>query len=100
MPLDFITEKQNYASHIEEIDAADRLYKLMVNHLCEFIVAVRNLSERQVELLLLRAKGFTYEQIGDLLGITKQTVHGSVVKTIRQLEGIAKNMETGLKEKS
>ena len=86
MSLDFITEKQSYSTALEESESTARLYKLMMKNFCEFIVNSRELSERQVEIFLLRAKGFTFEEIGDMLGIRKQTVHESCMKTIQALK--------------
>ncbi len=86
MSLDFITEKQSYSSALDESESTNRLYKLMTKHLCEFIVNSRKLTERQVEIFLLRAKGFTFEEIGDMLGVRKQTVHESFMKTIQALK--------------
>ncbi|MCH7819629.1 MAG: hypothetical protein IIB40_08710 [Candidatus Marinimicrobia bacterium] len=86
MSLDFITEKQSYSAFLEESESTARLYKLMMKNFCEFIVNSRKLSERQVEIFLLRAKGFTFEEIGDMLGIRKQTVHESCMKTIQALK--------------
>jgi len=86
MSLDFITEKQSYSTALEESESSNRLYKLMTRYLCEFIVNSRKLSERQVEIFLLRAKGFTFEEIGNMLGIRKQTVHESFMKTIQSLK--------------
>ena len=86
MSLDFITEKQSYSAFLEESEATAKLYKLMIKNLCEFIVNSRKLTERQVEIFLLRAKGFTFEEIGNMLGIRKQTVHESCMKTIQLLK--------------
>ena len=86
MSLDFITEKQSYSTALEESESSNRLYKLMTKHLCEFIVNSRKLTERQVEIFLLRAKGFTFEEIGEMLGVRKQTVHESFQKTIELLK--------------
>ena len=86
MSLDFITEKQSYSTALEESESSNRLYKLMTKYLCEFIVNSRKLTERQVEIFLLRAKGFTFEEIGEMLGVKKQTVHESFQKTIQLLK--------------
>ena len=86
MSLHFITEKQNYTTN--------RFDKLMTKHLCEFINNARKRTERKVEIFLLRAKGFTFEEIGEMLGVRKQTVHESFQKTIETL----KVGETGMFE--
>ena len=94
MSLDFITERQSYSTALAESESANRFYKLMTKHLCEFINNARKLTERQVEIFLLRAKGFTFEEIGGMLGVRKQTVHESFQKTIETL----KVGETGMFE--
>lgn len=95
--LDFITEEQSYTAVLEESDATARLSRAMVGKLAEFMLSVRSLTDRQVEILFLRMKGLTMEQIAELLGIVKQTVFDSLAASIPKLNGIF-HQETSLKK--
>ncbi|MEP3836218.1 MAG: sigma-70 family RNA polymerase sigma factor [Algibacter sp.] len=49
-------------------------------------VLIRNLSKRQQEILFLRfARGFDYQEIGDLLGIDKSSVRKQVYRAIKKI---------------
>lgn len=86
--LDFITEDQSYTAVLEESDAVGRLSRLMVGKLAEFMVSVRSLTDRQVDILFLRMKGFTMQQIAEMLGVRKQTIFDSLAATIPKLNGV------------
>jgi len=47
--------------------------------------AIATLSEQQKECLYLRAEGFRYREIADVLGVTVSTVAESLRRAVRKL---------------